>query len=1661
MVLALLALLSILGLAFVTFASSERISAENYSGAAEREFQSRPRPSTRILTRFAADRLFSGSRTNERNSALSGGRHTLIAGIVGRDVQPHSGHGVNVIGYTVGGQQTGYPVIDQNHNGIADSSGLTGSLDQTLLEINDSPSANNGSLPSRPAPDVDYTSPDINSVFLAFNGFALDAYNRPVHVIIPSFLRPQYARGITSGATTKATPILDWETRSDTVRHVLRPHPMHKDFGPTGSSPRTSAQDPQGLRYVITMAQANRLGLSGPFPFGHSEDLNRNGILDAGEDRNDNGFLDTEAHHGVWTLGAWQQNVYYRSGQWVIFSEDANGNNQLDQGEDIIVANNVIDRWYFRVETAGVTGNNIPTFGSITVGATTTQGGGTPVWKRFAMFQPRYEFDADPDGDGIKEAIYLDLDFPVQSLGNGRKAIPLFAITIYDGDGLMNLNATGNLSGSVNLGGANFGGGKFISRSNLGMSPSEINPQWGLDAGARPSDFPGSSRTIAEVFQDQRRFFNHAPAGWMENSNMAWWYLLKGRAHYEPGSGSLLSYTDGRHGDLNQLISAIDASSTTLRDYPQPGLRGIDDNYNEDEGELAPPFDTNRLAATRPYVHPLDFRGTGTSTVKVGSLFQTQLFTTNRLKFPQYTAYQSQQVPMTGTTVKWGQPLNAALMQSSITTPLLDEETESVVDERNRQVSDRLFLPKENYFLQASRSDLENAAFESRLARLASYNFQTNTRSEKIRRRYTVDSWDTRDFVRSFPGVISGLDRRRAWEFWQNGTNRFGATTYAFPPKFTGAPIGNTTDPFRDPLRTLLEVVANRAPIQATDSTLLQRRLSPNHVFERLNGIPKHRPITEHPLDPGTDIVPVAWNSNNRPAYPPTTLLQQEWWARYDRQRVARDIYVMLYTLCGGSDQVNYTSTNDHDDTLTQANNTDRNYTTEHVREMAQFAVNLVDAMDTDNVVTRFEYDKNLGPTVDPSSGMTLRSGWNLDDNPWTHDGFAPIGSGANNYDADHSDDAVERGVVYGVEAQQLTLTEFFAARTTQVTDPDSNDDPYEHPATLHDDTLPRTFAGIELRNITPFDLPLSGGSWRIEIRPNTSAPDAGDIRRVTFRSSKQIEAAKSFSILSCADDHLVSLNEGTHPGYSVLEVDPDATEATTESTRSLMGVFPRFFDAARLLDLCKEAAPTANHFSIADGNGTDLTSTVGSFLTGAPFATGGLISVQVVLQRRIHPNRSSFDPLTTPPGQVATYDLDNPWIEVDRITYTRSPVEWQFRINKKDNDPQASETHNIRQQLWDLRSRQRPQPLHRSGEAYMPDPVGGANPWRTIPPASLVLNSIGAENTNSPTTFDRWQPHFDRPFASLVELFNIPVYAPHDVTRLFDNQGTHSAGHFKFLRPDFPDQDNADPRYDNRWARLLNFLEIPTRTDRFPATVLPDSRKYRIPGRINLNTIRHPEALGGLIDNQDVCQLTPALVHSHLPDSTEGLARDWWRQLIHSRDGYDPVSELFLPGMAHGHPFRSLGLIRFGRDGLEETLFRSIPLDTNTTSGYVRRRLFELGNQGQHNNQSIHHHTRHQLLAKIHGNTTTRSNVFFVFMKVDWFECHQDAAQGHVRIGARLAEAHSQRSFFVIDRSRVLELLQPDHIPADGTFNIGTGSSNTVSQLDAGPMILYQQVIE
>ena len=407
---------------------------------------------------------------------------------------------------------------------------------------------------------------------------------------------------------------------------------------------------------------------------------------------------------------------------------------------------------------------------------------------------------------------------------------------------------------------------------------------------------------------------------------------------------------------------------------------------------------------------------------------------------------------------------------------------------------------------------------------------------------------------------------------------------------------------------------------------------------------------------------------------------------------------------------------------------------------------------------------------------------------------------------------------------------------------------------------------------------------------------------------------------------------------------------------------------------------------------------------------------------------------------------------------------------SKEDNDPNGTDPTRIQDELKRLKSRERPEPFDRGAEAYRSSDAG-----------AFQYNSLGDKNSNSPTNFVRWQPHFDRDFASLIDLFSVPIYGPHEVTNKLDpaDPNFHSAGQAKFLNPDFNDNVNSSSRLDNRWARLLNFLEIPDRTDR----LLPDKRKYRISGKINLNTVRQPEVLASLLDQRDAFSTLLNDPNRHLVDVNGETSRDWWTQFIRSRDRYDPVSEFYLPGTGHGRPFRSLGLSRFGKQGIEHTLLRSMPMDTNTTAGYIKRRLFELGTQGQHNNRSIDHHTRHRLLARIAGNTTARSNVFFVFMQVDWFEAHHDRGTGHVRVGARLEAAAPQRSFFVIDRTRALEILQPGHIPLNRTYNIGRVSEDingngqldagedinnngfldptTVNSIDPETLILYQRTIE
>lgn len=88
------------------------------------------------------------------------------------------------------------------------------------------------------------------------------------------------------------------------------------------------------------------------------------------------------------------------------------------------------------------------------------------------------ELDVDTDGDGIKDAIWIDLGHPVQTV-NGKTFKPLFAFKVLSLDGKINLNAHGNFlpKDLTELGGPADTGLEELHNSNLGASVTEINPK--------------------------------------------------------------------------------------------------------------------------------------------------------------------------------------------------------------------------------------------------------------------------------------------------------------------------------------------------------------------------------------------------------------------------------------------------------------------------------------------------------------------------------------------------------------------------------------------------------------------------------------------------------------------------------------------------------------------------------------------------------------------------------------------------------------------------------------------------------------------------------------------------------------------------------------------------------------------------------------------------------------------------------------------------------------------------------------------------------------------------------------------------------------------------------------------------------------------------------
>ncbi len=1698
-VIALLGLLAFVGMLFYSFAAQERAASENFSEAAKLGVDEPPNVFDHMLRQVIVG---PGDQPSERTSILRSWtkRHSLVTNLVGGDVNPNTGEGVRVA--TI----SGVPAVDQNIDGVPDGNDWLDFVDSPVARVIQGYREREQETPQNlpPSPDIDYTYPDINNLFLAYKGWAIrdnvtpppgtPRYER-VPVIIPSFFRPQYMKSaIANGPSGNSVPTdPNWisnfvETDRASVpfpARSFRPHPQHL----AGRMP-----DGAPVFRFLTDSEATSLGLSGGFPFIPPDDVNSgNGTTARGE-------------LGVWT-------------------------------------------------------------------------GSHPGV---------YELDADNDGDGINEGIWMDLNYPVQETSTGKLYVILHSVTIYDLDALIDVNVHGNLAGLSRIGNfqSNAAGlvrdglmsNQYLSRSNHGLGPNEINPLWAMRRGVPPFAHPSLAQFATH--------FGRTPVNDIEQANMEWLWLLNGRGKFT--GATLDNLLAGRWGETDRLYNSIRPGGTHLvEDLPRPGRsgnaqqssnsgirfgggyttsgrNGFDDNQDRYEGEA----DTSQ-GRLRAFGQPIDYAGTGRTHSGSFAGYDGISFTTVNgnprqpllhhdtgssgperwLRYLGYSVNRAMDDTVSrytfgqNETFEQGNNATDDLVSDPFYDALFEDPLETIfdVDFAQRQF-DQIFGPQDLLALHLTPADKASAPDEitERLTELAPYGFE-NTLNNDVRERFTTISNSLRRFMMKHDlgrdlQFGTADDGPRAWEFSADtdGADRNsdgygdGDGRREFPPAFGVTPANgqpySATDPFRPQVRRLLTVEAGE-----NRELIGQLPLSINHILdvERSAQTPdeqsqptqflkyiqkaglRFRPLTEHPsaeLDNTIltlNAIPT-WTPGTGVAFPPSTPGQREFWARRDRQKLARDIYVLLYTIGGarqnGTAIKNYTGLNNpsllESDTTAPAL-----YTHEQLRRMAQFAVNMVDAMDTDNIITKFEYDKNLG------------SGWGMDDDPYTAD-FTVGNTMHSDYNAvtesglypeDQTVDGAaaaipERGVVYGVEAQELAFSEVLGIQSPDITD---------HVATPFSDAGSKhNFMFVEIQNMSPTQHRLATTQsnvaataiWRLaryDRKSGTaapigspSAPDNG----IAFLSHPDnvIQGGGRFSISSSNDAGMASsaffidtgdATSGNFDGTFEL-IAPNATGVTPPTSANTAGSSdPGYATPLTDLDLI-HSTHASGHFASLSGNFL-ATPTIGPYngndafnlpidaldnnAGAGDFGNSSNDGFDVVLQRRANPNL---------PALNAT---DNPWIEVDRTRIIMMP----FALVSGDTADQvytpATGMTPASGHLLDLVSTERREPLDDgTRKPCVPSPV--AYRLNTVKGdlAAASNDTLGINAANTVpllAPFQLWQAHFDRDFVSPGELLNLPIVGPNLLTQRLErmkyspyqqafsdpknppadpNAATTldpkhvSSASAMLLRPDFPNFNASDPTdiaRDNRWYRLFQFVEVPSRIHRMLGNYVTLDR---VPGKLNLNTMRHWEVYAGLVDNPILLDREPDPVANNrftrdrTPDSVSSTNyRDRWLEFLLARDGnpvtsFDPrpgvnaARSFVLPATPNSNPFRSQGYRTGGinDDGSQSTIFRAFSADVTDADNATNRNWLELGDSTQHKvpgtTNTVH---QHQLLSKIMNNSTTVSNTFIVYSTAAYFEAVEDPANsGMIRVGARLDlepnaapptnPGWQQRAVFIIDRT-------------------------------------------
>ena len=671
-----------------------------------------------------------------------------------------------------------------------------------------------------------------------------------------------------------------------------------------------------------------------------------------------------------------------------------------------------------------------------------------------------FYWDVDNDGDGIPDSIWVDIGLPPRAGPDGRMIKPLVAILCLDQDGKLNLNAHGNLAQSQEMirdytvaSGAS-SDPTIISQALMNWPLPLPNSSASADFGYRfpPAGSGGTPPTSvilpegsgygpAEI--NLRPLFVTNPAeyqrllqGWPTNA-IDW-----------PSAGSQSVRVDGRYGETQ-----LWAANASLLPFPMPG------------GTLSSsiPFDprVGWQARWRQFDFPYSFWETQpfpTSVPVPDTKPATSYSTPPDLNGDGSVAYDTH-----------GQAMYRNMGEGNIASSI-SEKLSSPYDidlsrraKRGRSVGgttqvagiDSPFMPAEWERL-LRYNDIDAASMPRRLLDLANSAFETgaapgqppNLVQAAINRRFvTTESWDV-NVPSLLPTMELGGEIAATGQLPANlnvGDLIFSRLRSSFGgPAFISSTSDADIAKANFAMQRLLpwEVLSgskmdvNRPFGNGRDDTL------PNNpgfgiVDEPLSQSPggqltsevigpdrKGRP-GEYLWDDDVFVNPVTlpagvrMDHNNDGTFnmlAPTkaaspgaslpNLMNAETNDLLARQLYARHIYVLMCSLIDA--KLVETIKTIHN--LADTDGDDQWAAVDVYRRFAQWAVNIVDARDSDSIMTPFEFDANPFKD-DSSSGQTT---WNVDDNPATVEGPT---SGASVY----------RGVVWGCERPELLMTESIA----------------------------------------------------------------------------------------------------------------------------------------------------------------------------------------------------------------------------------------------------------------------------------------------------------------------------------------------------------------------------------------------------------------------------------------------------------------------------------------------------------------------------------------------------------------------------------------------------------------------------------------------------------